>query len=290
MESGLPTLGVPKRPKEADEVPMTGCNILTYYCCFALLVLSIFQHALFPPGRTGPPKPLPALVSTLPADRVYSGPEGDYTATLAALRKDAQAAPSTQLLFLGDSLTESLRGDCTRPECVEELPAVWKEVFAPHQALALGVPGDRTENLLYRLAQGETAGLAPSLTVVEIGTNNLAFGHSAEATAYGIEAVIRSVKEELPYTHVALMLLFPRPKDKGDATPWKEVDVVNELLQERVRGTPRVSIIDCTRPFLKDGAVDTDKLPDGIHPNGEGARAWAKCLNRVMKKYLPRTA
>ena len=122
--------------------------------------------------------------------------------------------------------------------------------------------------------------------MVEIGTNNLAFGHSAEATAFGIEAVVRAVKEKLPNTHVALMLLFPRPKDKGDQTPWKEVDVVNELLQERVRGSPKVSVVDCTRPFLKDGLVDTSKLPDGIHPNGEGARAWAKCLNRVMNKYL----
>jgi lysophospholipase L1-like esterase len=171
---------------------------------------------------------------------------------------------------------------------VEELPGVWKEVFAPHQALALGVPGDRTENLLYRLANGETAGLEPALTVVEIGTNNLAFGHSAEATAFGIEAVVRAVKEKLPHTHVALMTLFPRPKDHGDTTPWKEVDVVNELLQERVRGTPKVSLVDCTRRFLKDGQVDTDKLPDGLHPNGEGAKAWAQCLNRVMNKYLPK--
>ncbi len=95
------------------------------------------------------------------------------------------------------------------------------------------------------------------------------------------------MREQLPKTHVALMLLFPRPKDKGDDAPWHEVDVVNELLQEQVRGTPGVSVIDCTRPFMKDGLVDATKLPDGIHPNGEGAKAWAKCLNRVMNRYLP---
>ena len=286
MQEVLPTTQREKPKSAEDTAHPTGVSVAVLYLCGALLLFSIFQHAFFPPGRTGPAKPLPALVSTLPADRSYSGPEGDYASTLAALKRDAQAAPGTQLLFLGDSLAESLRGDCTRPECVEELPSVWKEVFAPHQALALGVPGDRTENLLYRLAQGETSGLAPALTVVEIGTNNLAFGHSAEATAFGIEAVVRAVKEKLPNTHVALMLLFPRPKDKGDQTPWKEVDVVNELLQERVRGSPKVSVVDCTRPFLKDGLVDTSKLPDGIHPNGEGARAWAKCLNRAMNKYL----
>ena len=101
------------------------------------------------------------------------------------------AAPETQLLLLGDSITESLRGECARPECVAELPAVWASDFAPHKALALGVSGDRTENLLWRLANGETEGLHPAVTVVEIGTNNLAFGHSAEATAYGVQAVVR---------------------------------------------------------------------------------------------------
>lgn len=264
------------------------------------------------------------------------------------------SAQDTQLLMLGDSITESLRGDCTRAECTTELvrtphrraalglrspaqpayrrltlapcspyrqPAVWAASFAPRNALALGVSGDRTENLLYRIAHGELAGLQPALTVVEarvsrvasthipsvaslpiiipsshlffrlkqIGTNNLAFGHSAEATAYGVQAVVRSVREALPKTHVAVMLIFPRAKDvKVDAAPWAAVDVVNELLWEALRGFPRVSVVDCTRPFIKDGAIDLSLLPDGLHPNGKGAEAWAKCLKRQMNRYLPK--
>jgi lysophospholipase L1-like esterase len=200
--------------------------------------------------------------------------------------QDVAAAPGSKLVFLGDSITESLRGECGRPGCSDEIPAVWAAEFAPHQALALGVSGDRTENLLWRLEQGETAGLAPKLTVVEIGTNNLAFGHSAEATAFGVQAVVRSVREKLPGSRVAVQLLLPRSKDRGDFTPWHDVDVVNEMLWEALRGTPGVSIVDCTKPFLKDGLVDEALMPDGLHPNADGVRAWAKCLNKVFKRFL----
>lgn len=99
---------------------------------------------------------------------------------------------------------------------------------------------------------------------------------------------MRKVREELPKTHVAVMLLFPRAKDaKVDATPWALVDVVNELLWEALRGFPRVSVVDCSRPFVKDGAVDLALMPDGLHPNGKGVEAWAKCLGRQMSRYLP---
>ena len=95
------------------------------------------------------------------------------------------------------------------------------------------------------------------------------------------------MRAALPETRVAVMLLFPRSKDKGDLTPWREVDVVNEMLWEALRGTPHVTIVDCTKPFLADGAVNGAMLPDGLHPNGAGAAAWAKCLGKVTRRYLP---
>jgi hypothetical protein len=82
VEPGTKPLTVRTLPVEAPEVSM-----YVYYTCVLLLVFSILQHALFPPGRSGPLKPLPALVSTLPATRDYMGPMGDYAATLAALKQ-----------------------------------------------------------------------------------------------------------------------------------------------------------------------------------------------------------
>jgi lysophospholipase L1-like esterase len=94
------------------------------------------------------------------------------------------------------------------------------------------------------------------------------------------------VRQQLAQTHVALLLLFPRPKDKGDDAPWSQVDVVNELLWESLRGSPGVSVVPCTRPFMKDGMVNLELLPDGIHPNGAGEKAIAGCLKKQMNRYL----
>jgi len=52
-----------------------------------LLFVSLIQHAFYPPGRAGPQSPLPALVSTIATDRTYSGPKGDYAATISALKQ-----------------------------------------------------------------------------------------------------------------------------------------------------------------------------------------------------------
>ena len=98
---------------------------------------------------------------------------------------------------------------------------------------------------------------------------------------------VRAVRERLPDTRVAVQLLFPRSKDKGDYVPWHDVDVVNELLWEALRGLPHVSIVDCTKPFLRDGLVDAALMPDGLHPNGAGAEVWARCLSKVTRRYLP---
>ncbi len=95
------------------------------------------------------------------------------------------------------------------------------------------------------------------------------------------------MRQVLPETRVAVMLLFPRSKDKGDFTPWHDVDVVNEMLWEALRGTPGVSIVDCTRPFISEGVIDAALMPDGLHPNGAGAEAWAQCLRKVTKRFLP---
>jgi hypothetical protein len=69
-------------------------SLYVFTVCLCMLALSVTRHAFFPPGRSGPQAPLPALVSTLPSDRGFSGPEGDYTATLAALKRvRRRAAP-----------------------------------------------------------------------------------------------------------------------------------------------------------------------------------------------------
>ena len=94
-----------------------------------------------------------------------------------------QAVKSTYhpLLFFGDSLIEGWDG------------AVWEVSLAARGALNAGVSGDRTENLLWRLQNGNLAGPPPHAAVLLIGTNDLAAGRSPELAAAGIRAVLEAL-------------------------------------------------------------------------------------------------
>jgi PAS domain S-box-containing protein len=125
------------------------------------------------------------------------------------------------VLFLGDSITEAMRGT-QFGEHYEELRSrrrVFEETFPRGDALAFGIAGDRTQNLLYRVMQGELAFRhAPAVVVICIGTNNLGRdGDGAEETFLGITANAREVLKLLPETKVLLTGVLPRGPPLGAA-------------------------------------------------------------------------
>ena len=67
------------------------------------------------------------------------------------------------LLFIGDSITQGWEED-GRP--------VWNAFYQHRHAANLGYNGDQTDNVLWRLQNGELDGITPKLAVVMIGTNN----------------------------------------------------------------------------------------------------------------------
>lgn len=74
-----------------------------------------------------------------------------------------KAAGEIGVLFLGDSIT------CYWPTTGKD---TWAKMARWHPA-SFGVPGDRTEDVLGRIAHGELDGIHPEVTVIMIGTNNI---------------------------------------------------------------------------------------------------------------------
>ena len=64
------------------------------------------------------------------------------------------------LVYVGDSIVERYDTQGKR---------TWDRYYAPRHALNLGISGDRTEHVLWRLDHGNLAGLAPTLAIVMIG-------------------------------------------------------------------------------------------------------------------------
>ena len=88
---------------------------------------------------------------------------------------------------------------------------VWEKYFAPLKSINLGISGDRTEHVLWRLQNGHLQGMSPDVAVVMIGTNN--FGQSnpdsVQEVLEGIAEVVEIVQNKLPYTQVLLLDIFP---------------------------------------------------------------------------------
>jgi len=106
------------------------------------------------------------------------------------------------LLFIGDSITQGWEED-GRP--------VWNAFYQHRHAANLGYNGDQTDNVLWRLQNGELDGITPKLAVVMIGTNNATRREDPpEETAAGIQAILTTLRTRLPDTKILLLAVFPR--------------------------------------------------------------------------------
>src|SRR5687767_14628351 len=70
---------------------------------------------------------------------------------------------NVDLIFIGDSITQGWEGAGK---------GVWEKYYGKRNAVNLGIGGDRTQHVLWRLENGNIKGIEPKLAVVMIGTNN----------------------------------------------------------------------------------------------------------------------
>jgi lysophospholipase L1-like esterase len=179
-------------------------------------------------------------------------------------------------VFLGDSITEYWRDN-----------AIWKERYAPLGAANFGVAGDTTENVLWRLAQGELTGENPKLFVVLIGTNNLGRGDPPDQAARGTTAVVAAVRARFPSAKILLLGIFPRGERADD--PYRDkVRQANALLAPLDDGTT-VFYLDVGPSLLEsDGSLSADvvDVKEYMHPTLEGYRRWADAMDPLLHRLL----
>lgn len=184
---------------------------------------------------------------------------------------------SANLLFIGDSITHYWE---------DQGAPVWNEYFGDREAFNLGYSGDRTENVLWRLENGEVDGMNPELVVMMIGTNNT--GHRqdpADVTARGVEEILNELEVRLPESEILLLAIFPRGE-----TPEDPLRSLNSEINTRIAGladNERVFFLDINDVFLDDeGNLPEDIMPDMLHPNEYGYQLWAEAMEPTLVQLL----
>ena len=187
------------------------------------------------------------------------------------------ATEKCDILFLGDSITDNWR---LAGRGAEVLKKHW-----PTTAIVnLGISGDRTQHVLWRLQNGEIGNLHPKVIMLMIGTNNLGLERDyitsrttpAEA-AEGVKAILALLRSKFPVTKILLLAVFPRSHLPTDDVRLQ----VNELNKYLVSYADNKSVfyLDIGNGFLtKDGVLEPSIMPDYLHPNAAGYEIWAKAV------------
>jgi len=186
------------------------------------------------------------------------------------------------VLFLGDSITEGWA----------RAPEVWEKYYKPYDAANFGIGGDRTEHVLWRIAQGELDGIHPKVVVLMIGTNNSGT-HTAQQIAAADKKIVGQIRAKLPQTKVLLLAVFPRgPRKLRDGTlddgvqRMETIRTVNAELAKLDDGK-LVRYLDLGPKFLgPDGKIPNDVMPDQLHPNAKGYQIWAAAMQPLLDEML----
>jgi len=189
------------------------------------------------------------------------------------------------IVFIGDSITHMF-GDRT-PSPVHRGSNVWVRYYGKRNVVNLGFGWDRTQNVLWRLDNGEFEGVKPKVAVLLIGTNNRtgtknARENSPAEIAEGIEAVCRSVHAKSPGTKIVLLSVLPR-------SPAHFVEPIREINRRIVKleALGYVTFLDLWPGFADaDGLPKKELMADTVHPNAQGYEVWAQALEPVLVKLL----
>ena len=191
-------------------------------------------------------------------------------------KRVAELGEKAELIFVGDSITQGWEG---------EGKEVWAKFYNSRNAINLGIGGDRTQHVLWRLDHGNLDGLKPKAAIVMIGTNN---ANGEDTTpgqiADGVAAIVRKLREKLPNMKILLLPIFPRGENFNNQRG--KVLQVNQVLQ-KLADEKNIFWVDFGYKFItEDGLIPRELMPDYLHLTPKAYGIWADSLEPRLKQVL----
>ncbi len=182
---------------------------------------------------------------------------------------------NADLLLIGDSITQGWEGSGAK---------VWKEFYEKRNAVNLGIGGDRTQHVLWRLDNGNIEGIKPKLAVLMIGTNNSGT-NTSEQIAAGVKAIVEKLRTKLPETKVLVLAIFPRGPNNENKN--RQVNAGANAIVAKLADDKNVFYLDIGPKFLDaSGNLSKEVMPDLLHLNEKSYRTWAESTEESVKKLM----
>ena len=181
------------------------------------------------------------------------------------------------LLFIGDSITQGWEGSGK---------GTWEKYYANRKALNLGISGDRTEHVIWRLDNGNLRNQKKAkVAVVMIGTNNT--GHVMQDPTEvrdGVERIVSTLRARCPEAKILILGVFPRGVKPDDAKRKNNIEI-NKLISKFHNGE-RIHYLDISDKFLTtEGILTKEVMPDALHPRQKGYEIWAEAIEPKLKEF-----
>ena len=179
------------------------------------------------------------------------------------------------LLLIGDSITQGWEGAGKD---------AWAKHYGPRKAVNLGIGGDQTQHVLWRLENGNIDGITPKLAVLMIGTNNSGSASTAEEIAAGIEAIVKKLRSDLPETKVLILAIFPRGEKPN---PQREKNAKASEIASKLADDKMVYFLDIGPKFMtEDGTLTREIMPDFLHLSPQGYTIWAESIEPTVAQLM----
>jgi len=224
------------------------------------------------------------------------------------------ATSDLDVVILGDSITEQWNGrkNGTQKDDLIEIKKKFDGFFHKEQGgkvdgLALGIAGDASSNLLYRLKNGEMPkSLNPKVWWLLIGTNDISDLECVEEIIeLGIIRVVEEILYQKPNSTVVINGILPRTDSKdgylitsndkesnneeeASFDLWPSIEVINKKLQHFAAKIDNVKYVDSSDLFLghlgndfykgQEKVVMKGLMEDYFHPSAPGYELWGKYI------------
>lgn len=213
------------------------------------------------------------LESTTPVPAKTNGEKwwnGNYERINTDLKK---AGNNIDIGFIGDSITARWRGSEN-----------WTKHWGTYNAVNMGIGGDSTQHVLWRLENGQLEGYKAKMFVVMIGTNNL-WGKTAKPAdaAAGVKAILDLIQAKQPQAKILLMSLLPVGEKPGPGRESRAA--VNQIIAKYAGGS--ITYMDIAEKYLQpDRTISKEVMHDFLHLAPAGYDIWADAISGNVKEIL----
>lgn len=268
------------------------------YPILSAIAVRAIAAAALASALCAPAAPRPATPSAERLDwSVWWCPPGAWKARVGLKLDEIRKGPGRyDIVFVGDSITQNWEGWCTEAqrenlrtnvaagrislECAHISPMkAWLRLTGHHRALNLGISGDRTQDILWRLTVGgQLAGYKARYFCVLAGTNNV---DPPEDTAAGVREIVALIRSSHPESTVLLMPILPRGPGRNAPARLRN-EAVNGMIAACANGRDVVWLDIRDRLLESDGTLSRETMPDLLHPSERGYDIWLAALEPYL--------